>query len=567
MTKSFNEAIPRKDIINFPSDPNKLASIQLITNTNEYQNATKFRNQLLILYDSSKNLENKIYKLSYKDLSSLFLITLESVKYHILKAREEAKGRIQNNGRPFSLNDIQIQKLKKWILKHPFHPKLFTVRIYIEAKFGQYLSYTSLLKVFDKVDLKTAMADPMDESRYYCDQHKIDYYFDLLYSYTQAHDIPSGFILNLDEEGHDSFCDKTKQVVVVQKELNGPFSYPVARKNNRTTFLACICADGEYLNPLIIIKRKTVDSRFLTIPLFDKVLIEYSESGYINGQLFDHWIENVFVPYIKEKRLKYKYDGPALLLLDGCSSHYTKKFFQACNDNNIKIFFLPPHSSHLTQPLDLCLFHLHKEKIRRLFLSIDDENVSEKILDLYSAFQMAANVKNIKSSFEATGAVYEASGSIFPIIHFSKDFSTKCSPLCKTKKDKKIIRQKREGVSNKRINIEDINLCSYFETSPKVKEISKKIPNIVNNKLDDVFHKILAAFLPVNKVENDQTELEINIEEDDDAFLEEIKKQKTKKQKESNKKEEQIETSNSDYLWKSFEEKLIIELESLGFNV
>ena len=332
--KSFNEAIPRKDFVNFPADQNKLKSVQLISNTDEYKNATKFRNQLLILYESSKKLENKKYKLSYKDLSSLFSISLESVKYHIYKAREESKGAIQNNGRPFSLNDKQLQKLKKWILKHPFHPKLYTVRVYIEAKFGQYLSYNSLLKVFDKINLKTIMADPMDESRYYCDPQKIDYYFDLLYAYTQVHKIPSGFILNLDEEGHDTFCDKTKQVVVVQKELDGPFSYPVSRKNNRTTFLACISADGEYLNPLIIIKRKTVDSRFLTIPLFDKVLLEYSESGYINGQLFDHWIEDVFVPYIKEKRLKYKYDGPALLLLDGCSSHYTKKFFQACIENN-----------------------------------------------------------------------------------------------------------------------------------------------------------------------------------------------------------------------------------------
>lgn len=55
---------------------------------------------------------------------------------------------------------------------------------------------------------------------------------------------------------------------------------------------------------------------------------------------------------------------------------------------------------------------------------------------------MAATVKNIKSSFEAAGAVYESSGSMFPIIHFSKDFSTKCSPLCKTKKGKKILYEK-----------------------------------------------------------------------------------------------------------------------------
>lgn len=127
---------------------------------------------MLILYDSlkKKKLEDKIYKLSYKDLSSLFGVSKESVKYHFFKAREESKGAIQNKRRPFSLNETQLQKLNKWVMKHPFHPKLFTVRLYIEVKFDQYLSYNSLLKIFNKANLKNAMDDPMDESRYYCNQ-------------------------------------------------------------------------------------------------------------------------------------------------------------------------------------------------------------------------------------------------------------------------------------------------------------------------------------------------------------------------------------------------------------
>lgn len=40
--KSFNEALPRKDFVNLPSDQNKFKSIQLISKTIEYKNATKF---------------------------------------------------------------------------------------------------------------------------------------------------------------------------------------------------------------------------------------------------------------------------------------------------------------------------------------------------------------------------------------------------------------------------------------------------------------------------------------------------------------------------------------------
>ena len=129
--------------------------------------------------------------------------------------------------------------------------------------------------------------------------------------------------MNLDEEGHESYADSIKQVIVVSKELEGPFYYPVTRKNYRTSFLACICADGEYLNPLIIIKRKTVDTKFVKYSLFDKVLLDFSESGFINGEIFDHWLEKVFEPYLQQKIAKFNYSGPSILIIDGCTAHCT----------------------------------------------------------------------------------------------------------------------------------------------------------------------------------------------------------------------------------------------------
>ena len=39
-----------------------------------------------------------------------------------------------------------------------------------------------------------------------------------------------------------------------------------------------------------------------------------------------------------------------LLLLDGYGSHCTFEFLEHCNSNNIIIFCLPPHITHLLQP-------------------------------------------------------------------------------------------------------------------------------------------------------------------------------------------------------------------------
>ena len=45
-----------------------------------------------------------------------------------------------------------------------------------------------------------------------------------------------------------------------------------------------------------------------------------------------------------------------LLLCDGHDSHISAGFVRYCIDNKIVLFLLPPHSSHLLQPLDVGVF-------------------------------------------------------------------------------------------------------------------------------------------------------------------------------------------------------------------
>ena len=42
--------------------------------------------------------------------------------------------------------------------------------------------------------------------------------------------------------------------------------------------------------------------------------------------------------------------------MDGYGSYYTKEFIQYCDDNGIIPFGLPPHITHILQPLDVCCF-------------------------------------------------------------------------------------------------------------------------------------------------------------------------------------------------------------------
>lgn len=71
--------------------------------------------------------------------------------------------------------------------------------------------------------------------------------------------------MNFDEESHESFPNETKEIVVVPKNQEDPLYYPVCRKNNRTTFLSSIYADGDYLNPLFVLRGKKKKKKKLLI--------------------------------------------------------------------------------------------------------------------------------------------------------------------------------------------------------------------------------------------------------------------------------------------------------------
>jgi hypothetical protein len=50
------------------------------------------------------------------------------------------------------------------------------------------------------------------------------------------------------------------------------------------------------------------------------------------------------------------------LLLDGFGSHHTDGFLAQCEERQIQVMFLIPHSSDQTQPLDLMTFGLLKQR-------------------------------------------------------------------------------------------------------------------------------------------------------------------------------------------------------------
>jgi 4-hydroxybenzoate polyprenyltransferase len=87
----------------------------------------------------------------------------------------------------------------------------------------------------------------------------------------------------------------------------------------------------------------------------------------------------------------------------------TTEFMYLCYQNNVHLLFLPPHTSHVLQPLDLSVFSSLKSHYRKevgyLTLLTDSSPVGKQnFLNCYQkARKEALSAKIIKSGWKATG--------------------------------------------------------------------------------------------------------------------------------------------------------------------
>lgn len=99
---------------------------------------------------------------------------------------------------------------------------------------------------------------------------------------------------------------------------------------------------------------------------------------------------------------------PRLLICDGYDSHITASWIAHCMRNNIILMVLPPHSSHLTQPLDVGVF----KPLKTLMASAIEPLVSTELHRILKAEWLSAfveahdrafSIQNIQSGFRGTG--------------------------------------------------------------------------------------------------------------------------------------------------------------------
>ena len=114
--------------------------------------------------------------------------------------------------------------------------------------------------------------------------------------------------------------------------------------------LAAGSAGGVHLPPYFVYKGKNLWSRWMqggpAVSLYS-----VSDGGWMESANFKQWVEKMFIPAVKYLATK----GPVVLFFDGHHYHISLQLIELARDN-IHLFCLPPHSTHLLKPLDVSVF-------------------------------------------------------------------------------------------------------------------------------------------------------------------------------------------------------------------
>ena len=154
---------------------------------------------------------------------------------------------------------------------------------------------------------------------------------------------------NFDETGYRISMARNDWIITAN---NSRRSYSADPSNRESlTAVECINGAGQDIPPFLIVTGVNILAPWVKHDLNDDVVISTSDSGCTNDWLSLQWIKH-FDKHIE----KIRKGAGRLLIMDGFGSHHTREFIEYCEIKNIVPFGLPSHTTHLLQPLDVCVF-------------------------------------------------------------------------------------------------------------------------------------------------------------------------------------------------------------------
>jgi hypothetical protein len=253
--------------------------------------------------------------------------------------------------------------------------------------------------------LTTCFNRAYDRQRALCeDSALIKSWFKLVEETKAKYGICDGDVYNFDEAGF-MMGKITTQLVVTGSERRGRPKAIQPGNREWVTLIAAINAAGWSVPPFLIFAGQYHLSAWYEEDIPRDWAIAVSDNGWTNNELGVEWLKH-FNAYTKTRVVGAR----RLLVFDGHKSHHSLEFQELCKENNIYTLCMPPHSSHLLQPLDVGCFSPLKRAYSREVESLIRHHINHITkLEFLPAFKTAFNRSftpaNICSAFRGAGLV------------------------------------------------------------------------------------------------------------------------------------------------------------------
>ena len=174
----------------------------------------------------------------------------------------------------------------------------------------------------------------------------------------EGESLDAKFIFNCDETGVP--LDFRPSRVVASRKSRSVWSINSGDKT-QITVMGCGNAAGTMIPPLVIFKGVRTNS-YLVDGAPEGWGIRFTKSGWMNGCVFEDWLEHHFLPYIDKHIRPHNLTQKIILFLDGHLSHETLYSLELASKRHVEIVCLPPQTTHVLQPLDISFFKSLKSR-------------------------------------------------------------------------------------------------------------------------------------------------------------------------------------------------------------
>ncbi|CAK1578290.1 unnamed protein product [Parnassius mnemosyne] len=166
-----------------------------------------------------------------------------------------------------------------------------------------------------------------------------------------------------------------------------------------------VSAAGDYLPTYVVYKATNLYSEWVDGGP-DGTRYNCTKSGWFDSACFEDYFRTIILKWAKNL------SGPKVIIGDNLSSHLNIEVVELCQKHDIRFVFLPPNSTHLTQPLDVAFFAPIKREWRKVLTNYKIQNPGQSTVNRKHfpklLIELLKNINlresnNIKSGFRAAG--------------------------------------------------------------------------------------------------------------------------------------------------------------------